>query len=430
MQPILSMYGFGFGSAYFLYNGDIITHGLEWTLKTGNFKVLQRSSYVSALTHMTKVFKQSDKSKNFGMLCPCDTRVKACGVVRSLALMTHVTTDVEKDCSTGVELFKYWINEVKKSSEKKLAIWASKKQDNLECFFPSDIRVKACGVVRSQALMTYVTTDVKKDCSIGVMLQRSSYVSALAHMTNVFKQSDKSKNFGMLCPCDTRVKACGVVRSLALMTHVTTDVEKDCSIGVVLHGSSSVSALAHMTKVFKQSNKSKNFGMLCPFDTRGKACGVVRSLALMTHVTTDVKKDYSIGVMLQRSSYVSALAHMTKVFKQSDKSKNFGMLCPFDTRGKVCGVVRSLALMTYVTTYVEKDYSIDVFGMLCPFDTRGKVCGVVRSLALMTYVTTDVEKDYSIDVELFKYWVNEVKKMSEKKLAMRASKKQDKYYLH
>ena len=26
--------------------------------------------------------------------------------------------------------------------------------------------------------------------------------------------------------------------------------------------------------------------------------------------------------MLQRSSYVSALAHMTKVFKQSDKSKN------------------------------------------------------------------------------------------------------------
>ncbi|XP_050873138.1 uncharacterized protein LOC127075722 [Lathyrus oleraceus] len=68
------------------------------------------------------------------------------------------------------------------------------------------------------------------------MLQRSSYVSALAHMTKVFKQSDKSKNFGMLCPCDIRVKACGVVRSLALMTHVTTDIEKDCSIGVVCFG--------------------------------------------------------------------------------------------------------------------------------------------------------------------------------------------------
>ncbi|PNY03661.1 DNA-directed RNA polymerase iii subunit rpc2-like protein [Trifolium pratense] len=116
----------------FLDRGGVsFTRGLELTLKTGNFKVkgfnidrkgvtqvLRRLSFVNALAHMTEVFQQFEKSSEvsgaravhpsrFGMFCPCDTRlVEACGLVRNLALMTHVTANVEKDCSIDLERWK------------------------------------------------------------------------------------------------------------------------------------------------------------------------------------------------------------------------------------------------------------------------------------------------------------------------------------
>ncbi|KAI5389493.1 hypothetical protein KIW84_074958 [Lathyrus oleraceus] len=159
-------------------------------------------------------------------------------------------------------------------------------------------------------------------------------------MTKVFKQSDKSKNvsgakamhysqFRMLCPGDTRMKACGVVRSLALMTHVTTDVEKDCSIGVVLQRSSYVSAFAHKIKVFKQSDKSKYVSGAKAMHYSQRS-SFVSALAHMTKVFKQSDKSKNVSgakamhysQVLQSSSYVSAFPHMTKVFKQSDKSRN------------------------------------------------------------------------------------------------------------
>ncbi|XP_011085923.1 DNA-directed RNA polymerase III subunit 2 [Sesamum indicum] len=97
---------------------DSITVGLERTLSTGNWdvkrfrmhrkgmtQVVARLSYIGTLGHMTKISPQFEKSRKvsgpralqpsqWGMLCPCDTpEGEACGLVKNLALMTHVTTD-------------------------------------------------------------------------------------------------------------------------------------------------------------------------------------------------------------------------------------------------------------------------------------------------------------------------------------------------
>ncbi|KAJ7949400.1 DNA-directed RNA polymerase subunit beta [Quillaja saponaria] len=100
---------------------DTITVGLERALSTGNWdvkrfkmhrtgmtQVLQRLSFIATMGHVTRVdphFKKSMKvsgpralqPSQWGMLCPCDTPEGAhCGLVKNLALMTHVTTDEEE----------------------------------------------------------------------------------------------------------------------------------------------------------------------------------------------------------------------------------------------------------------------------------------------------------------------------------------------
>ncbi|GLT95236.1 hypothetical protein SLE2022_129300 [Rubroshorea leprosula] len=110
-----------FDPSIFLRSKDSITVGLERTLSTGNFdikrfrmhrkgmtQVLNRLSFIGTLGHMTKISPQFEKSRKvsgpralqpsqWGMLCPCDTpEGEACGLVKNLALMTHVTTDEEE----------------------------------------------------------------------------------------------------------------------------------------------------------------------------------------------------------------------------------------------------------------------------------------------------------------------------------------------
>ncbi|XP_074296012.1 DNA-directed RNA polymerase III subunit 2-like isoform X2 [Silene latifolia] len=101
---------------------DIISAGLERAISTGNWhakrfgvdrkgvtQVLGRLSYIQALGFLTNIKSQYEKSRKvggpralqpsqWGMICPCDTpEGESCGLIKNLALMTHVTTDDQEN---------------------------------------------------------------------------------------------------------------------------------------------------------------------------------------------------------------------------------------------------------------------------------------------------------------------------------------------
>uniref|UniRef100_H2Z7Q0 DNA-directed RNA polymerase subunit beta n=1 Tax=Ciona savignyi TaxID=51511 RepID=H2Z7Q0_CIOSA len=120
---------------------DLISTSLIIAISSGNWvvkrfkmerkgvtQVLTRLSYISALGMMTRIASQFEKTRKvsgprslqpsqWGMLCPSDTpEGEACGLVKNLALMTHITVDVD-EAPTARLLYNLGVEDVYMLSE-------------------------------------------------------------------------------------------------------------------------------------------------------------------------------------------------------------------------------------------------------------------------------------------------------------------------
>ncbi|KAJ3259133.1 DNA-directed RNA polymerase III core subunit ret1 [Boothiomyces macroporosus] len=134
------------------------------------------------------------------------------------------------------DLFKNWTLQIKRAIDQQL------KKPNRTSQYDASTAVSATSKFITDGLFRAISSgnwNVKRfkmeRAGVTQVLSRLSYVSALGMLTRISSQFEKTRKvsgpralqtsqWGMLCPSDTpEGEACGLIKNLALMTHITTD---------------------------------------------------------------------------------------------------------------------------------------------------------------------------------------------------------------
>ncbi|KAI9208192.1 uncharacterized protein BJ171DRAFT_490567 [Polychytrium aggregatum] len=134
------------------------------------------------------------------------------------------------------DLFKSWIDQLKMGIDKELRRTNRTKQYDAITTVTGRSRYITDGLFKAISTGNWSVKRFKMEkAGVTHVLSRLSYVSALGMLTRISSQFEKSRKvsgprslqtsqWGVICPSDTpEGEACGLVKNLALMTHITTD---------------------------------------------------------------------------------------------------------------------------------------------------------------------------------------------------------------
>ena len=189
-------------------SGGHISAGMNRAIQTGNWSVkrfnmnragvthvLSRLSYISALGMMTRISSQFEKTRKvsgpralqpsqWGMLCPSDTpEGEACGLVKNLALMTHITTHVDE------EPVKRWIFSLDSSVEP------------LRNFSGSEMHKEGCFMINVNGTPFAMTRHPKRFCGKFRTMRRRGWISPFVsiNVNTHFNQVHIATDEGRIC---------------------------------------------------------------------------------------------------------------------------------------------------------------------------------------------------------------------------------------
>lgn len=176
------------------------------------------------------------------------------------------------------DLFKTYCNQVRMLMDKALQKFSGASSRNFEFDMSNYLRRPTCiteGMIRCLSTGNWSLKRFRMErAGVTQALSRLSYISALGMMTRITSQFEKTRKvsgpralqmsqWGMLCPSDTpEGEACGLVKNLALMTHITTDQDEDPVINLAFSLGVEDISLVSGVEMYGQSTNSDQPGSI------------------------------------------------------------------------------------------------------------------------------------------------------------------------